>query len=186
MKPHRARKRFGQNFLIDDAVVDAIVAAIAPRRDDRMVEIGPGLGALTRPLCERARAPRTSSRSTAISSRGSAREFPLAARSRSTKAMRSRSISAGSGHDLRVVGNLPYNISTPLLFHLAGHAQAIRDIHVMLQKEVVERMVAAPVRFRLRAALGDAAVPLRDGMRARGAAPPPSGPRRRWSPRSCA
>ena len=142
MKPHRARQRFGQNFLIDDAVVDAIVAAIAPRRDDRIVEIGPGLGALTRPLCEHVERLHVIEIDRDIVARLHA-GFPAA-----TLAIHEGDALAfdfsGLGHHLRVVGNLPYNISTPLLFHLAHHAEAISDIHVMLQKEVVERMVAAP------------------------------------------
>lgn len=142
MKAHRPRKRFGQNFLTDDSVVDAIVEAIAPRREDLMVEIGPGLGALTRPLCARLRSLRVIEIDRDIVARlraafpagniviheGDALNFDF----------------AGLGQGLRIVGNLPYNISTPLLFHLASHTAAIRDIHVMLQKEVVERMVAAP------------------------------------------
>jgi 16S rRNA (adenine1518-N6/adenine1519-N6)-dimethyltransferase len=139
---HRPRKRFGQHFLVDDMVIDAIVAAIAPRRGDRIVEIGPGLGALTKPLVAlldqlnvieidrdivvRLRAEFPPGR--LIVHEGDALKFDF----------------GGVGNDLRIVGNLPYNISTPLLFHLSGYAPAIRDIHVMLQKEVVERMVAAP------------------------------------------
>ncbi|HXF65627.1 MAG TPA: 16S rRNA (adenine(1518)-N(6)/adenine(1519)-N(6))-dimethyltransferase RsmA [Burkholderiales bacterium] len=139
---HRPRKRFGQHFLADDSIVAAIIAAIAPRASDRMVEIGPGLGALTRALVERLehlhaveidrdlvarlRAELSAARLTVHE--GDALEFDFSA----------------LGPQLRVVGNLPYNISTPLLFRLAQHAGAIRDIHVMLQREVVERMLAAP------------------------------------------
>jgi len=139
---HRPRRRFGQNFLVDDAVISAIVEAVAPQPGDLVVEIGPGLGALTRPLLQRldhlhvieidrdivARLRATFPRERLTIHEGDALEFDFAA--------------LGSG--LRVVGNLPYNISTPLLFHLAESAPAIRDIHVMLQKEVVERMIAAP------------------------------------------
>ncbi|MCC7487946.1 MAG: 16S rRNA (adenine(1518)-N(6)/adenine(1519)-N(6))-dimethyltransferase RsmA [Burkholderiales bacterium] len=142
MRPHRARRRFGQNFLVDEGVVDAIVAAVAPRREDAMLEIGPGLGALTRPLARRlarlqvieidrdivARLRSEFAGGNLLIHEGDALDFEFAA----------------PGGELRVVGNLPYNISTPLLFHLARHAAAIRDIHVMLQKEVVERMVAEP------------------------------------------
>ncbi len=140
--PQRPRKRFGQNFLVDETAIAAIVAAIAPQPGDVMVEIGPGLGALTRPLADRLehlhvveidrdivvrlRALFPSRRVTVHE--GDALEFDFAA----------------LGPGLRVVGNLPYNISTPLLFHLAKSAAAIRDVHVMLQKEVVARMVAAP------------------------------------------
>jgi 16S rRNA (adenine1518-N6/adenine1519-N6)-dimethyltransferase len=139
---HRPRKRFGQHFLTDDAVIDAIIAAIAPRHEDRVVEIGPGLGALTRPLASRvdhlhvieidrdivARMRIAFARERVTIHEGDALQFDFGA----------------LGADLRMVGNLPYYISTPLLFHLVRFAAAIRDIHVMLQKEVVERMVAAP------------------------------------------
>jgi len=139
---HIPRKRFGQNFLTDELAIAAIVDAIAPQPRDRVVEIGPGLGALTRPLAARLdhlqvieidrdivahlRAAFPAGRVTVHE--GDALRFDFSA----------------LGPRLRVVGNLPYNISTPLLFHLAQHAAAIFDIHVMLQKEVVERMVAAP------------------------------------------
>ncbi len=139
---HRPRRRFGQHFLTDVGAIEEIVAAIAPRRGDRMVEIGPGLGALTKPLVARldqlnvieidrdivARLRVEFPPGRLIVHEGDALKFDFGA----------------VGNDLRIVGNLPYNISTPLLFHLAGYAPSIRDIHVMLQKEVVERMVAAP------------------------------------------
>ena len=139
---HRPRKRFGQNFLVDETVVAAIVAAVAPQPADRVVEIGPGLGALTRPLSARVdhlhvieidrdiieRLDTMFPRERVTIHAGDALKFDFTA----------------LGRGLRVIGNLPYNISTPLLFHLAGHAALIRDIHVMLQKEVVERMVALP------------------------------------------
>lgn len=139
---HIARKRFGQNFLIDGGIIDAIVAAIAPARGDRLVEIGPGLGALTAPLLERVdrlhvveidrdlitRLHGRFSPERLVIHEGDVLDFDF----------------SRLGGDLRVAGNLPYNISTPLLFRLAAHAGVIRDIHVMLQKEVVERMVAAP------------------------------------------
>ena len=139
---HVPRKRFGQHFLTDEATIAAIVASIAPQPRDRMLEIGPGLGALTRPLAgqldhlqvieidrdivARLRAAFPAGRVTV--NEGDALRFDFSA----------------LGPGLRVVGNLPYNISTPVLFHLARHAAAIQDIHVMLQKEVVERMVATP------------------------------------------
>jgi 16S rRNA (adenine1518-N6/adenine1519-N6)-dimethyltransferase len=139
---HVPRKRFGQHFLMDEAAIAAIVDAIAPQRNDRMAEIGPGLGALTTPLSARlahlhvieidrdiaARLRTTYPAGHVTVHEGDALRFDFAA----------------LGPGLRVVGNLPYNISTPLLFHLAGQAAALRDIHAMLQKEVVERMVAAP------------------------------------------
>lgn len=141
---HVPRKRFGQNFLIDESVVAAIVAAIAPQPKDRVVEIGPGFGALTRPLLARlahlhvveidrdivARLARAFPPEQMTIHQGDALKFDFSA----------------LGPQLRVVGNLPYNISTPLLFHLARSTAAIRDIHVMLQKEVVARMVAEPSR----------------------------------------
>ena len=145
MSMHIARKRFGQNFLVDQQVIADIVNAVAPKRDDRVVEIGPGLGALTDPLLKRldhlyvieidrdiiARLrKRYSSEQISIHS-GDALEFDFL------------SLGANKG-SLHVVGNLPYNISTPLLFHLASFAHLVYDMHFMLQKEVVERMVAEP------------------------------------------
>jgi 16S rRNA (adenine1518-N6/adenine1519-N6)-dimethyltransferase len=139
---HIPRKRFGQNFLIDDSVVAAIVDAIAPRRDDLVAEIGPGMGALTRPLASRLDHLHVIEIDRDIIA-WLATEF-LAARV-TTHAGDALKFDFGAlGTRLRVVGNLPYNISTPLLFHLASHVGVIRDIHVMLQKEVVERMIAAP------------------------------------------
>jgi 16S rRNA (adenine1518-N6/adenine1519-N6)-dimethyltransferase len=139
---HRPRRRFSQNFLIDESAIDAIVGVVGPRPGDTMVEIGPGLGAITRPLANatqplhvveidrdivaRLRAEFPPER--LIVHEGDALEFDFAA----------------LGPDLRVVGNLPYHISTPILFHLAQSASALRDIHVMLQAEVVDRMTAAP------------------------------------------
>ncbi len=139
---HTPRKRFGQNFLIDDGIIHAIVNAIQPQAGDTVVEIGPGLGALTRPLLERlphlhaveldrdiiARLQKTWAPERLTLHAGDALKFDF----------------ASLGERLRVVGNLPYNISTPLLFHLLEFSASIRDMHFMLQKEVVERMVAAP------------------------------------------
>ena len=139
---HIPRKRFGQNFLIDDSVVAAIVDSVAPQRGDPMVEIGPGMGALTRPLTSRLDHLHVIEIDRDIiawlKTEFSAKDVTI----HSGDALR---FDFGTlGARLRVVGNLPYNISTPLLFQLASHASTIRDIHVMLQKEVVERMVAAP------------------------------------------
>jgi 16S rRNA (adenine1518-N6/adenine1519-N6)-dimethyltransferase len=139
---HVARKRFGQHFLIDEAAIAAIVAAIAPRPDDRMAEIGPGLGALTAPLAARLEHLHVIEIDRDIAARLRA-AYP-AARVTVHEGDALRFDFGALGPRLRVVGNLPYNISTPLLFHLAGHAAALHDIHAMLQKEVVERMVAAP------------------------------------------
>ena len=138
---HQARKRFGQNFLTDPSAIAAIVAAIRPARGECLVEIGPGLGALTRPLLAAA------GRLHAIEidrdlAQALQHEFGVRLDLHTTDVLQFDF--AVLGDDLRVIGNLPYNISTPLLFHIAHGAARIRDIHVMLQKEVVERMVAAP------------------------------------------
>jgi 16S rRNA (adenine1518-N6/adenine1519-N6)-dimethyltransferase len=142
MQGHQPRKRFGQNFLADAHYVTRIVDAIAPQPGDNVVEIGPGLAALTGALIERA------GRITAIEI-----DRDLAARLRERfpadrLAMHEADALAFDfatlGGDLRVVGNLPYNISSPLLFHLAAHEARLRDIHVMLQREVVARMTALP------------------------------------------
>ncbi|MFN0159784.1 MAG: 16S rRNA (adenine(1518)-N(6)/adenine(1519)-N(6))-dimethyltransferase RsmA [Burkholderiales bacterium] len=143
--PHTPRKRFGQHFLADANVVAAIVHAIAPRREDRMVEIGPGLGALTRPLLialDHLHAVEIDRDAVARLTR----EFPATRLTVHAADALAYDFSAlcPPGAMLRVVGNLPYNISTPLLFHLAEYSERIADCHFMLQKEVVERMVAAP------------------------------------------
>jgi 16S rRNA (adenine1518-N6/adenine1519-N6)-dimethyltransferase len=138
----KTRKRFGQHFLHDPGVLGRIVEAIGPARGDAVVEIGPGEGALTRPLLERL------DRLTAIEI-----DRDLAARLAGEFSSRSLLIVIADvlDHDfsacppgLRIVGNLPYNISTPLLFHLARYADRVRDMHFLLQREVVERMVAKP------------------------------------------
>ena len=139
---HVPRKRFGQHFLIDEAAIAAIVASIGPQPRDRMVEIGPGLGALTQPLAGRLAHLHVIEIDRDIVARLRA-SFP-AGRVTVHEGDALRFDFSALGPGLRVVGNLPYNISTPLLFHLARHAAAIHDIHVMLQKEVVERMVATP------------------------------------------
>ncbi len=139
---HTARKRFGQNFLVSPGIVRKIIGAIAPKPADLVVEIGPGLGALTAPLLECvdhlhvveidrdliARLKTTYPPERLTIHEGDALEFDFAT----------------LGSQLRIVGNLPYNISTPLLFHLAAYAGRVRDMHFMLQKEVVDRMVAEP------------------------------------------
>jgi 16S rRNA (adenine1518-N6/adenine1519-N6)-dimethyltransferase len=133
---HRPRKRFGQHFLHDPRVLEKIVSAIAPQADDFIVEIGPGEGALTNLL--------------------NAKNLEVIEIDRDlAAALRQRNIKVHEGDALefdysifprgvRIVGNLPYNISTPLLFHLARYADRVRDMHFMLQLEVVERMVAKP------------------------------------------
>ena len=139
---HIPRKRFGQHFLSDASVIDALVRAIAPVPGQAMVEIGPGLGALTQPLLERlgrlcvieldrdlAQRLRTQAALTVVQADVLSVDF--------------YALTPAQGK-LRVVGNLPYNISTPILFHLLRYADAIADQHFMLQKEVVQRMVARP------------------------------------------
>ena len=138
---HQPRKRFGQNFLVDAGVIAAIVAAMRPARDDRIVEIGPGRGALTRPLLaavEHLHAIEIDRDLAAALTREFAPRLTVHAADVLGFDF------ATLGNALRVVGNLPYNISTPLLFHIARYAALVRDIHVMLQKEIVARMVAAP------------------------------------------
>ncbi len=143
---HIPKKRFGQNFLTDQFVLQDIISAIEPHADDSMVEIGPGQGAMTQlllnnldklqvveldrdlvTLLKKKFAPEK-----LIVHSGDALQFDFGA------------LPVTPGRKLRVVGNLPYNISTPLLFHLAQYADQIEDQHFMLQKEVVQRMVAAP------------------------------------------
>jgi 16S rRNA (adenine1518-N6/adenine1519-N6)-dimethyltransferase len=142
VRAHQARKRFGQNFLVDLGVIESIVRAIDPVREERLIEIGPGLGALTAPLLDRL------SSLTVIEL-----DRDLAARLRQRFSEAQLTIVqadvltvdfAQFGHQLRVVGNLPYNISSPLLFTLVEYAEQIVDQHFMLQREVVDRMVAEP------------------------------------------
>ncbi len=143
---HRAKKRFGQNFLVNEQIISDIVSAIRPEPDDNMVEIGPGLGALTRPLLKKLKHlhvveidreiiaqlskdyPPGDPKSNLILHSGDALKFDF----------------SDLGARLRIVGNLPYNISTPLLFHFSEYSDLITDMHLMLQNEVVERMVAKP------------------------------------------
>lgn len=139
---HQAKKRFGQNFLVDEQVVTDIISAIHPEPEDKMVEIGPGLGALTSPLLKKlnrlhvveidrdiiARLENDYPKDKLVIHAGDALEFDFAKLPAS----------------LRIVGNLPYNISSPLLFHFTAYAERIKDMHFMLQNEVVERMVAEP------------------------------------------
>lgn len=135
---HRPRKRFGQHFLHDAGVVRRIVEAVAPAADDFIVEIGPGEGVLTRPLAERA------GRLEAIEIDRDLAAALAAARITVHVADALEFDFGTLPLGVRVVGNLPYNISTPLLFHLARFAPRLRDLHFMLQREVVERMVARP------------------------------------------
>jgi 16S rRNA (adenine1518-N6/adenine1519-N6)-dimethyltransferase len=153
----RARKRFGQHFLHDPIVLDKIASAISPRAGEHIVEIGPGRGALTRALLENWPAgsasldvieidrdlapllreefvgdPSSAGSGSIVIHEADALEFDFSA------------LAAERGGRLRIVGNLPYNISTPLLFHLLDHAAVIEDMHVMLQREVVDRIAARP------------------------------------------
>ena len=139
---HVARKRFGQHFLVDRHYIDRIVAALDPRPGDRFVEIGPGLGALTRPLLDRVAHLDVVEIDRDLAAKLTS-EFP--SDRLSVHVADALSFDFGSlGTDLRIVGNLPYYISSPLLFHLAQFDSSVRDVTVMLQKEVVDRMVAAP------------------------------------------
>ena len=141
---HIARKRFGQHFLSDGGIIEAIVGAIAPLPGQPMVEIGPGLAALTQPLVERL------GRLTVIElDRDLAFRLRLHGQLDVIESDVLKVDFTQLAHTLgvpkiRVVGNLPYNISTPILFHLLEHVQVIEDQHFMLQKEVIDRMVASP------------------------------------------
>ena len=139
---HRARRRFGQHFLTDDGVLDRIVASVGPRREERLLEIGPGLGALTGRLLDAAGAL------TAIEIdrdlvRTLKERFPTLALVQGD-ALRFDFGALLAGERWRVVGNLPYNVATPLLVRLLDHAANIRDMHFLLQKEVVDRLGARP------------------------------------------
>jgi 16S rRNA (adenine1518-N6/adenine1519-N6)-dimethyltransferase len=140
---HQPRKRFGQHFLCDDALIEEIVDEIDPKPGQALVEIGPGLGAMTDPLVQR------SEHLTVVEL-----DRDLAARLRKRKELTVIeadvlnvdfvALAAQAGQKLRVVGNLPYNISTPILFHLLDAVDHVVDQHFMLQKEVVDRMAGAP------------------------------------------
>jgi 16S rRNA (adenine1518-N6/adenine1519-N6)-dimethyltransferase len=140
---HHARKRFGQHFLTDHAVIDSIVRAINPQPGQPLVEIGPGLGALTGPLQERCKALTVVELDRDLAVR--LRQQPgLDVIEADVLTVDFAALAARLGGPLRVVGNLPYNISTPILFHLLAASAHVQDQHFMLQKEVVERMAAAP------------------------------------------
>lgn len=139
---HIPRKRFGQNFLIDRQVIADIVSVIRPQADDLMVEIGPGLGAITQPLLKTLRHLHVVEIDRDIVTRLHREYSPERVTVHACDALKFDFASLGEG--MRVVGNLPYNISTPLLFHLASHVALIRDMHFMLQKEVIDRMAAEP------------------------------------------
>jgi 16S rRNA (adenine1518-N6/adenine1519-N6)-dimethyltransferase len=138
------RKRFGQHFLHDPQVIARILAAIEPRRGERVVEIGPGRGALTAPLLERLGTLIAIEIDRDLARELSARFGPALELLNQDVLEVELAALRGAGPALRLVGNLPYNISTPLLFHLLAQRAQIHDMHFMLQKEVVDRMVAAP------------------------------------------
>ncbi len=141
---HVARKRFGQHFLTDPAIIDAIVRAIDPKPGQPMVEIGPGLAALTQPLVERLGHLAVIELDRDLAAR--LRRHPqLAVTEADVLQVDFAALADSMGAArLRLAGNLPYNISTPILFHLLRYVQRIQDQHFMLQKEVIDRMVAAP------------------------------------------
>lgn len=143
---HIARKRFGQNFLTDQGVLHDIIRVIDPKADDAMVEIGPGLAAMTSLLLERLRQLHVVELDRDLVARLSKQFDPARLIVHSADALQFdfSQLPVPTGKKLRVVGNLPYNISSPLLFHLAQIAPLVEDQHFMLQKEVVERMVAPP------------------------------------------
>ena len=141
---HLPRKRFGQHFLSDSAIIDAIVQAIAPQPGEPMVEIGPGLAALTQPLVERLGRLTVVELDRDLAVR--LRTHPqLAVVESDVLKVDFTALAQRLGvHKIRVVGNLPYNISSPILFHLLDHVDVVQDQHFMLQKEVIDRMVAQP------------------------------------------
>ena len=139
---HVARKRFGQNFLVDRSIVDAIVGAVRPQAGDQVVEIGPGLGALTEPLLAQVDHLHVVEIDRDLIARLKKKHPPERLSVHEGDALAFDFSTLGT--HLKLVGNLPYNISTPLLFHLAAYADQVIDMHFMLQKEVVERMVAEP------------------------------------------
>ena len=139
---HRPRKRFGQHFLHEKGVLSRLVDAIAPAPGEFIVEIGPGEGALTEPLLERAGKLEAIELDRDLAAGLAARFPPFKLTVHCADALEFDFARFPQG--MRVVGNLPYNVSTPLLFHLARYARQVRDMHFMLQLEVVERMVAKP------------------------------------------
>lgn len=143
---HRARKRFGQNFLSDPNIIRRIIDAIRPQPGETMVEIGPGLGAMTVPLLERLDHLHVVEIDRDLIARLRERHSPERLSIHEGDALKFDfgSLCTDSGTQLRIVGNLPYNISTPILFHLAAFAERVKDMTFMLQKEVVMRMVAEP------------------------------------------
>ncbi|MCM8595426.1 16S rRNA (adenine(1518)-N(6)/adenine(1519)-N(6))-dimethyltransferase RsmA [Accumulibacter sp.] len=146
MREHVPRKRFGQHFLIDARVVDEILSCLSLRGDDLVVEVGPGLGALTGPLLRSVEHLHVVEIDRDIVARLRQRYAAdrLTIHAGDALLFDFRRVAGDAVRALRIVGNLPYNISTPLLFHLLDSAECIRDMHFMLQREVVDRMVADP------------------------------------------
>ena len=143
MASHIPRKRFGQHFLVDPGVIDAIVEAIDPRPGQALVEIGPGLGALTAPVVARCGGLRVIELDRDLAAR-LRRQPQLDVIEADVLTVDFTALAQTAGQQLRIIGNLPYNISTPILFHLLAAAEQVQDQHFMLQKEVVQRMAAAP------------------------------------------
>jgi len=143
LSSHIPRKRFGQHFLTDKALIEAIVDLIDPQPGETLVEIGPGLGAMTLPLLERHQPLTVIELDRDLAARLRKRDDVEVIESDVLK-VDFKALAAAKGAKLRVVGNLPYNISTPILFHLLGAVDDVVDQHFMLQKEVVDRMAAGP------------------------------------------
>ncbi|WP_085165550.1 16S rRNA (adenine(1518)-N(6)/adenine(1519)-N(6))-dimethyltransferase RsmA [Gilliamella bombi] len=144
---HFARKRFGQNFLHDDYIIESIVSAIQPKKDQALVEIGPGLAALTIPISKHIDNLTVIEIDRDLANRLIENPFlnnKLTVIEQDALTFDFNQLAAQLGKPLRVFGNLPYNISTPLMFHLFEHTNIITDMHFMLQKEVVTRLVASP------------------------------------------
>ncbi|MDZ3822247.1 MAG: 16S rRNA (adenine(1518)-N(6)/adenine(1519)-N(6))-dimethyltransferase RsmA [Pseudoxanthomonas sp.] len=142
---HVPRKRFGQHFLHDPGVLARIVAAISPRPGEALVEIGPGEGALTDPLLATGATLTVVELDRDLAERLRARHDPrLTVVEADALTVDFGALAAAGGAPLRLVGNLPYNVSSPILFHCLDHLDAIADMHFMLQKEVVDRMAAPP------------------------------------------
>jgi 16S rRNA (adenine1518-N6/adenine1519-N6)-dimethyltransferase len=144
MTAHIARKRFGQHFLTDSGIIDAIVRAIGPKPGDPMVEIGPGLAALTQPLVERLGRLHVIELDRDLAARLRAHPQLEVTESDVLRVDFTALAQRLGTTQLRIVGNLPYNISSPILFHLLDHVNVVADQHFMLQKEVIDRMVAEP------------------------------------------
>ncbi|GAB1256468.1 16S rRNA (adenine(1518)-N(6)/adenine(1519)-N(6)) -dimethyltransferase RsmA [Aurantivibrio plasticivorans] len=146
MDAHKPRKRFGQNFLTDSGIINKIVRSIAPHADQRIVEIGPGQAAITKPLLESCPSLHVVELDRDLVERLESLQSTYPQLTiHSADALKFNFAALADGpHSLRVVGNLPYNISTPLIMHLLASSALIKDMHFMLQKEVVDRIAASP------------------------------------------